>query len=392
MDCFLRGMPNVSFAYLVMKDGIAEHMRTEKLTWKEFGKLYVYALEQYIDERMVAEDAALKFRKDGHSKTLPPLALEIKDRIMERSKSSRRGDLNQLSMREKPVVEYDHPDADEPEWDEPPDDDEGYQTGPEMEQPPPEHSGDEKEDFRERTTSVQAVEHKGDDLMGDIATFEPGVDLDDEDLCLAMAAGNKSKFVCFNFANKGVCNHQKETGKPCRYSHEREDVERYLALKKLGGVRGIRDAANKLWSIVRLIRQEVLQVLLVIRPEYVLHFLGAIKLASGNLLDSPEVLRNGPDIPGKVRSLPGNTTSSIRVWMIAPCSWIRYLLRYQRTMVSDLRQCGKENFVSTRCLRKCLQCCLIRGRCIDPISTRTLWISIGRIGSQKSDLSKHKCV
>jgi hypothetical protein len=52
VDYFLRGCPNVAFAYLVMKEGIAEHMRTEKLTWDEFKELYMAAIEQYCEEKI----------------------------------------------------------------------------------------------------------------------------------------------------------------------------------------------------------------------------------------------------------------------------------------------------------------------------------------------------
>ena len=73
----------------------------------------------------------------------------------------------------------------------------------------------------------------------------PEDDLEEEAQLLAMASGDKNKFVCFNFANKGVCNYEKEKGKKCRYSHDPEDVKRYLALKQLGGVRGVRDAMDR---------------------------------------------------------------------------------------------------------------------------------------------------
>ena len=73
----------------------------------------------------------------------------------------------------------------------------------------------------------------------------PENQLDEETVFLAMASSDISKFVCFSFANKGVCNFEKEKGQKCRYSHDPEDVKRYLALKQMGGVRGIRDAMDR---------------------------------------------------------------------------------------------------------------------------------------------------
>ena len=71
VDYFLRDGPNVAFAYLVMKEGIAEHMRTEKLSWDEFKELYMEAIESYCEEKIVADDTSKRFVKDVDNKTLP---------------------------------------------------------------------------------------------------------------------------------------------------------------------------------------------------------------------------------------------------------------------------------------------------------------------------------
>jgi hypothetical protein len=237
VDYFLRGCPNVAFAYLVMKEGIAEHMRTEKLTWDEFKELYMAAIEQYCEEKIVADDANLRFVKDNDNKTLPPLEIDYKKKAFERSSARRGEDLNQVTQHQ----ELD-PDYDEPEWTELPDEDEGYETSPESEQPP---RGDPEKEPGEHKQERHQIESKDDNPLYEMMHDVPEDDFDDETVLLAMASSDKNKFVCFNFANKGVCNYEKEKGKKCRYSHDPEDVKRYLALKQMGGVRGIRDAMER---------------------------------------------------------------------------------------------------------------------------------------------------
>ena len=238
VDYYLRGFPNVAFAYLVMKEGIAEHRRTEKLTWEEFIELYKQALQQYCEEKVIAEDANLRFVKDSdNNKPLPPMEIEYKRKTFERANARRGGeDLNQVAHQE---VE---PEFDEHGWNEPPDEDEGYETSPEDEQPPP---GDPERDSGEHKGEVFQIESKEDNPLYEMMNVIPEDELEDETILLAMASSDKTKFVCFNFANKGVCNFEKEKGKKCRYSHDAEDVKRYLALKQLGGVKGVRDYADR---------------------------------------------------------------------------------------------------------------------------------------------------
>jgi hypothetical protein len=237
VDYWLRGCPNVAFAYLVMKEGIAEHMRTEKLTWLEFKEMYMQAFEHYCEEKIVADDTNLRFVKDVDNKPLPPLELEYKKKAYERSHARGSGDVNQVSQHQERDSDYE-----EPEWSEPPDEDDGYETSPESEQPPP---GDPERESGEHKREDCQMESKEDNPLYEMMHDIPEDDLEDETLLLAAAFSDKTKFVCFNFANKGVCNYEKEKGKKCRYSHDPEDVKKYLALKQLGGVRGIRDAAER---------------------------------------------------------------------------------------------------------------------------------------------------
>jgi hypothetical protein len=221
VDYFLRGCPNVAFAYLVMKEGIAEHMRTEKLSWDEFKELYMEAIESYCEEKIVADDTSKRFVKDVDNKTLPPLEVDYRRRAIERSAVRRGGDdVHHMSQRK----ELD-PECDDQEWEQlPGDDDDGYETSPEDEQPPP---GDQEWEPGESKEERYQIESKDDDPLYEMMNVIPEDDFDDETVLLAMASSDKSKFVCFNFANKGVCNFEKEKGKKCRYSHDPEDVKKY---------------------------------------------------------------------------------------------------------------------------------------------------------------------
>ena len=148
--------------------------------------------------------------------------------------------MNKMSTHQELDLEYE-----EHQLGEPPDEDEGYETSPESEQPPP---GDAEELPGGHAKDEHSAESKEEHPQHDMMNYIPKDEQEDEQLLLAMASSDKSKLVCFNFANKGVCNYEKENGKKCRYSHDAEDVKRYLALKQLGGVRGVRDVVNRSYA------------------------------------------------------------------------------------------------------------------------------------------------
>ena len=219
-------------------------MRTERLTWEEFTVLYKEAIQRYCEERVVAEAASLQFVKDADSKHLPPMELEyMKKYARSDSRSDSRrsgGDVNKMSTYQEPDLEHE-----EPQRGEPPDEDEGYETSPESEQPPP---GDAEELPGGHAKDEHSAESKEEHPQHDMMNYIPKDEQEDEQRLLAMASSDKSKLVCFNFANKGVCNYEKENGKKCRYSHDAEDMKIYLALKQLGGVRGVRDVVNRSYA------------------------------------------------------------------------------------------------------------------------------------------------
>jgi hypothetical protein len=178
----------------------------------------------------------MRFVKDSDNKPIPPAELLLRKKAFEKASARKGEDLNQVMQ----YKELD-PDDDEPEWNEPPDEDEDYETSPEDERP-----GDTEKDHPEDAKQEDSeVEFKELNPLHQMLLDIPEDDLEEEAQLLAMASGDKSKFVCFNFANKGVCTYEKEKGKKCRYSHDPEDVKRYLALKQLGGVKGVRDFADR---------------------------------------------------------------------------------------------------------------------------------------------------
>ena len=170
-----------------------EHMRTERLTWEEFTVLYKEAIQRYCEERVVAEAASLQFVKDADSKHLPPMELEYMKKAYDRSPRRSGGDVNKMSTYQEPDPEYE-----EPQLGEPPDEEEGYETSPESEQPPPgvaeEPPGDAEDEY--------SPEPKEENPQHEMMNYIPKDEQEDEQLLLAMASSDKSKLVCFNFANK----------------------------------------------------------------------------------------------------------------------------------------------------------------------------------------------
>ena len=181
----------------------------------------------------------MQFVKDTDSKHLPPMELEYMKKAYDRSPRRSGGDVNKMS-----TYQESDPDYEEPQLGEPPDEEEGYETSPESEQPPPDDAEEPPGEAEDGYSPESKEEHPPHEMMN----YIPKDEREDEQLLLAMASSDKSKLVCFNFANKGVCTYEKENGKKCRYSHDAEDVKRYLALKQLGGVRGVRDVVNRSYS------------------------------------------------------------------------------------------------------------------------------------------------
>ena len=100
----------------------------------------------------MAEAASLQFVKDTDSKHLPPIEVEYMKKAYDRSARRSGGDVNKMSTYQEP-----DPDYEEPQWSEPPDEDEGYETSPESEQPPP---GDAEELPGGHTEDEHSVESK----------------------------------------------------------------------------------------------------------------------------------------------------------------------------------------------------------------------------------------
>jgi len=150
VDHFLRGCPNIAFAYLVMKEGIADHMRTEKLTWDEFKELYIAAIQAYCEEKVIADDANLRFVKEAEI-YLPPYEVLCKQKALARSLARK----NSTSVPEVNTPSKKLPDPD-PYQNDYSDDNEEYMTGPEAEQPPSGSDDDISHDAEATTAALPA--------------------------------------------------------------------------------------------------------------------------------------------------------------------------------------------------------------------------------------------
>ena len=126
-------------------------MRTEKLTWDEFKELYIAAIQAYCEEKVIADDANLRFVKEAET-YLPPYEVLCKQKALARSLARR----NSTSVPEVNTSSKKPPDPD-PYQNDYSDDNEEYMTGPEAEQPPSGSDNDVSHDA-EATTAAHPAE------------------------------------------------------------------------------------------------------------------------------------------------------------------------------------------------------------------------------------------
>ena len=180
----------------------------------------------------------MKFRKDA-IKFKKPRRLVAIERAREKTRTSKISSVHQLGNAGTSREGYDDWDQDSPEW-EYPDDDIGYESAQEECYEPrstrASEVGDDVEEERGTSADIVAAMKGVEDLEVDThKDLVESVEGDEyEEWLKAVSTNTQGQQVYFEFADTGKCKWEDKIGKACRFSHKREDIERYKAAKLLG--------------------------------------------------------------------------------------------------------------------------------------------------------------